>query len=497
MENRDRELRYVREVASHRRLLARVGFVVVLGMTSFAGGLEGAALSAGLAAAAPATWLITHSPDTGSKDILASVSCTSPRFCAAVGQHSDRVHGHPVSSTQVETWDGSTWTITPSPNPPSPEGGTRGALYGVSCTSPTSCMAVGMGFESTLAEQWDGSTWSIVATPYLGNIGVVLSVLDGISCVSSMNCIAVGYYYKGQQPGQPLVESWDGATWSFVVSPTFTGPNGSNELTSVSCTSPTACVAVGFQVGPGSYETLIETWDGSAWSITPSPNQGTQTNELYGVSCISLVSCVAVGTGSDTVTPNKTLIETWNGNAWSIATGPDGGYLSGVSCISATSCVAVGGMAKYPKSSERTLVETWDGTTWSATSSPSWHTTHLYGVSCPISIACAAVGNKGGPHGGKTFAEVGYPSVTLRPPSGRVGTQVRIADTGLNPQGTVDVYWDTTASTPLATGQADVSGSFIAAITVPPSANGTHLVLTEDMTSGTVVPTKFKVVAGG
>ncbi len=46
---------------------------------------------------------------------------------------------------------------------------TGAGLNGVSCTSPSSCMAVGeftgIGNEMTLAEAWNGTSWSVVKTP--------------------------------------------------------------------------------------------------------------------------------------------------------------------------------------------------------------------------------------------------------------------------------------------------------------------------------------------
>ena len=65
-------------------------------------------------------------------------------------------------------------------------------------------------------------------------------------------------------------------------------------MNSVSCTSATNCVAVGhFDTGPTGDQvahTLIETWDGTSWTIATSPDVGTVTNDLRSVSCTSLSS---------------------------------------------------------------------------------------------------------------------------------------------------------------------------------------------------------------
>ena len=76
------------------------------------------------------------------------------------------------------------------------------------------------------------------------------------------------------------------------------GPGGNgnlpNGLRSVSCTSWTSCVAVGdFDFWPTD-KTLVESWDGVAWKVVPSPSPG-RGNSLAGVSCTSSTNCVAVG----------------------------------------------------------------------------------------------------------------------------------------------------------------------------------------------------------
>jgi hypothetical protein len=40
---------------------------------------------------------------------------------------------------------------------------------------------------------------------------------------------------------------------------------------------------------------LAMVWDGTAWSIVPSPNAGTRNDQLSSVSCVSASDCVAVG----------------------------------------------------------------------------------------------------------------------------------------------------------------------------------------------------------
>src|SRR5947207_2707581 len=87
----------------------------------------------------------------------------------------------------------------------------------------------------------------------------------------------------------PIPASAQGLTWSVVPSPNIKPATNNNQLNAVSCVSATGCIAVGEQAGPTANGTLvsalIESWNGSAWSVVPSPQPGNRA--LYGVSCIS------------------------------------------------------------------------------------------------------------------------------------------------------------------------------------------------------------------
>ena len=73
-----------------------------------------------------------------------------------------------------------------------------------------------------------------------------------------------------------------------------------NVLQGVAATSGTNAWAVGAYLSETKYlthETLIEHWDGAAWTVVPSPNVGTGDNDLYGVAALatSISSAWAVG----------------------------------------------------------------------------------------------------------------------------------------------------------------------------------------------------------
>jgi hypothetical protein len=188
----------------------------------------------------------------------------------------------------IEHWNGVAWAIVSSPNV---SGADFNLLRGVACASAADCWAVGYtGNNSTsnyqpLMEHWDGNSWTIVSSPSVPQ----QDFINGISCASSSDCWAVGSYYNGSST-QSLIEHWNGSAWSIVASPN--GPTGGAPLENVTCVSSSNCWAVG-NAGGG---TFTAHWDGSAWTSVPSPSSTLgDTNQLHGVACPTAEICWAVG----------------------------------------------------------------------------------------------------------------------------------------------------------------------------------------------------------
>lgn len=310
-------------------------------------------------------WSIIPSPtprDSASPVGLSGVSCTSSSFCVAVGVDEPRrtVTERPL----VETWNGKAWSITPSPNVSKPPGNDS-ELLGVSCLSATRCIAVGSRGEAsrgtvTLAESWNGKAWSVIPSPSPGTN----SALRSVTCRSAASCVAVGAHL-GTFGLLTLAESWNGSRWSLVPSPNA-ARRGNNFFTGVSCPGAANCEAVGgFNVPAGPNRNLAESWNGKRWSIVTIPNRGPLGNNLGGVSCTNTSNCVTAGFsryGPPHGPGNgKTLIESWNGSRWAITPSPSprpDNELFAVTCTSATSCTAAGFAGTGSLLSDKTLVET-------------------------------------------------------------------------------------------------------------------------------------------
>jgi hypothetical protein len=180
----------------------------------------------------------------------------------------------------------------------------------------TDCMAGGGGSVcagpgGAVAERWNGRRWSREATAAVP--GGLTTAFNGVSCASAGACTAVGTYLQSTTYA-PLAEGWNGTRWSVEPTP-FDAHAGENVLDGVSCSSARACTAVGGLPNPGT--TLIQRWDGKTWTVQPSPNPpATVMNDLASVSCISAVKCVAVGASAY---PNiASLAEVWDGSRWRI-----------------------------------------------------------------------------------------------------------------------------------------------------------------------------------
>src|ERR1700680_4862350 len=89
-------------------------------------------------------------------------------------------------------------------------------------------------------------------------------------------------------------------TWSVVPSPN--SGSGSNVLDGIAAVSANNDWAVGYSLtSSGIYQTLIEHWNGTKWSVVPSPNVGASSNDLTSVAQVPGSTAVwAVGYSQNT-----------------------------------------------------------------------------------------------------------------------------------------------------------------------------------------------------
>jgi hypothetical protein len=214
-----------------------------------------------------------------------------------------------------ERWDGARWHLQTAPMPT----GSAGSLFtGVACTSPSSCTAVGFRTDSSgnpvgpIAERWNGTGWSIQSTPNPAPGGL----LAAVSCTSASACTAVGNLNGTAHAGSTtLVERWNGTRWAVQPSPKLSAGQGSF-FNAVACQA-SACTAVGLYLTNSGPLTLAERWTGTGWHIQATPNlSGAFDIDPPAVACPSVSACIAVGGYTNNV-PKLTLAEQWTGDGQS------------------------------------------------------------------------------------------------------------------------------------------------------------------------------------
>ena len=324
-------------------------------------------LSTGVAQASGA-WKLIHGVNPSAiYDGLRGVAAVAPNDAWAVGAYSKTQNTH---QPLIEHWNGTKWSVVPSPTPDP----AANLLYGVAATSAQDAWAVGNYYSNidsigkTLIDHWNGTKWTVATSP---NPSSSVNGLNGVIALSPGNAWAVGQYTDNiSDYTEPLIEQWNGTNWTIVAGPKPGA--GEAALVSVSASSANSIWAVGNLINQFGYtQTLIEYWDGTTWSVVPSPNPGVLSNTLSGVTAISASNVWAVGQYESNTSFN-TLIEHWNGTQWSVVPSPNPSTsqnaLYGVAAVSANNIWTVG--QDDQGLGGRTLIEQWNGTTWNVVSSP-------------------------------------------------------------------------------------------------------------------------------
>jgi len=255
------------------------------------------------------SWSIqtTPNPAGATETHLNGISCKEITACIAVGYSGSGS----TSSLVAMRGNSGTWSLQTVPLP-SGVGATGGELTGVECTSTTSCVAVGRYYLSAttywgMIATWNGTTWTSQVAPKPTGEPKRSTLLD-ISCSSGSSCTAVGGYLNKSSVQVTYVAKWNGTSWSWQESPNPTGSTNT-PLQNISCVASSPCVAVGDWLDKaGVWRPMAQYWNGSSWVIEPTEIPSGQTfGLLVGVACRT--TCLSVGwytAGGK----NKTLGET-------------------------------------------------------------------------------------------------------------------------------------------------------------------------------------------
>jgi hypothetical protein len=301
-------------------------------------------------------WTPETTPNPGVSDLLYGVAATGHDHAWAVGNWSNP--GDSTGGTLIEHDDGAGWRVARSPS--------ADASLDAVAVVPHSreAWAVGASNAGTFTEHWDGSAWSIVPSP---NPEGFPPLLRGLWAASANDVWAVGWWEDFSDAVHPLTEHWDGSAWSIVPTPQV---GIYTELDAVSGTSGDDVWAVGAAVAtagePG--QPVTEHWDGSAWTVVPG--RFPASSRFWAVDVLPSGAGWAVGTrDSDEHTFVAILIDgTWRG-VRSPNVGRGDNVLAGVTLSSPSDAWAVG-TSNTNNDRRAPLFLHWNGRAWSAAQSP-------------------------------------------------------------------------------------------------------------------------------
>jgi hypothetical protein len=180
-------------------------------------------------------WSATDQGLQGTVTSIYPISCPSTYYCASLGQSSDATG--PIALLLQEV----NGVVGESPAP-------AGVLSGISCPAVAMCYASGNSFDGTqTVYSITNGTWTSMTQPTLSTPNFNLARLSSISCTSVTSCVAVGLEAPSFAPILSLVETLVNGAW--VQNPSQNIGSQFNDPVAVSCID-TYCLADGSFVGP-------------------------------------------------------------------------------------------------------------------------------------------------------------------------------------------------------------------------------------------------------
>jgi hypothetical protein len=265
--------------------------------------------------------------------------------------------------------------------------------------------------------------------------------VDSVVCLRPGTCAAVGNY-RDEVTNQIHVIAASEANGHWRQArvpplPSNSAPSGANaNLTSLSCTAPGNCVAVGYYTDNATHvQAMVVTerrghW-GQATQVVLPTNAAAGPRSLIAVACPRPGSCVAVGQYVNKIGNFVPMGIVQRNGHWPRATpikppsNAPGAFteINSLSCTGTGKCVAVGGY--FPSTTSHPLSVTESGGHWTAATliraRPSGAVSPvLRGVSCTGIGSCVAVGDYNNASGAQ------LPYSLIRSASGKWSTAVTV-----------------------------------------------------------------------
>jgi hypothetical protein len=224
--------------------------------------------------------------------------------------------------------------------------------------------------------------------------------LSAIAAIAPDDVWAVGVDFEGPQQ-VPLALHWNGTVWTAIPTAGLPPNGGIAQFFAVSGAAADDVWSVGsYETDTGGSATLAVHWDGSAWTIAPTPNLS-DVSQLRAVSAPVSSRAFAGGQGGFHTVEALRWNDSgpWRGFPADNPSPPDVFYGVSVPAHGAGWAVGVGGTTSTP------FIERLTSTGWSEVPTPSIGApAHLVGVDAAPGFALA-VGWVEAPHGYRTLIE--------------------------------------------------------------------------------------------
>ena len=151
---------------------------------------------------------------------------------------------------------------------------------------------------------------------------------SGITAISPDNVWAVGLDETGNSKN--LAAHWNGTAWSIVPTPDITNAGDVQDLlTGVSSDAAGDVWASGYAHNVHNqnsfHEPYVLHWTGTKWVMTKVPTLGTEGSLLNGIQVLSPADAWAVGQTQESNGAILSLTEQFNGKTWTVVPSPDRG----------------------------------------------------------------------------------------------------------------------------------------------------------------------------
>ena len=380
------------------------------------------AIPIGSAAAATPAVTASKLPDTiGAGPIPNAVGnavdCPSAGSCTAVGDYQDQIG---ITHSMALNLAAGTWTSTQIFAPTNAPDYTFSDLNSVSCVSVGNCIAVGdyristVQTEGFYAVETSGAWARGLQLPLPADAATnpAQTTFISASCVpGGTTCQLLGEYVTNSLPAtiHTVVDTYTfgtGLTGSPAEISQLSGQDAI-ELTSISCTSSTSCVAVGSQAKSFASEATYVNESAGAWgapTVLTNPNGAVVPYEfLTSISCPSAGNCVTAGLYGDNNAGIFAETYTATGGTWGAAV--DIGepahlsfpYIDAISCVTTVStCTMVGALSDSQGALHAATVQMtsghWGQLAPAGVPAGAISDHELLGVSCTTGVHCTAVG---------------------------------------------------------------------------------------------------------